>query len=91
MTFVAALLIAAASHPCAEDAQKLCPGVQPGQGRIAACLKQRLLEAASTDLRLTVERRILRRERDMLRHFATARPPYAPDEDEDNPARFSPN
>jgi len=35
-------------------------------------------------------RRILRRERDMLRHFATAPPPYAPAEDEDNPARFSP-
>jgi Lon protease-like protein len=53
--------------------------------------KQRLLEATSTDLRLTVERRILRRERDMLRRFATARPPYAPDEDEDNPPRLSPN
>ena len=23
---------------CKADAEKLCPGVQPGQGRIAACL-----------------------------------------------------
>ena len=25
---------------CAEDAQKLCAGVQPGGGRIIACLKE---------------------------------------------------
>ena len=25
---------------CKADADKLCPGVQPGGGRIAACLKQ---------------------------------------------------
>ena len=25
---------------CKADAEKLCPGVQPGGGRIAACLKQ---------------------------------------------------
>ena len=36
---VALILAAAASHPCMEDAQKLCQGIQPGGGRIAACLK----------------------------------------------------
>lgn len=25
---------------CKDDVAKLCPGVQPGQGRIAACLKE---------------------------------------------------
>ena len=39
MTILIALLLAAADHPCMADAQKLCPGVQPGKGRIAACLK----------------------------------------------------
>ena len=28
------------SKPCADDAAKLCPGVQPGQGRVAQCLKE---------------------------------------------------
>jgi hypothetical protein len=41
MTFLIALLLAqAADHPCVADAKRLCPGVQPGQGRIAACLKE---------------------------------------------------
>jgi hypothetical protein len=31
---------AAIQTACAEDAQKLCAGVQPGGGRIVACLKQ---------------------------------------------------
>ena len=35
----ALLLAAAAAHPCLADAQKLCPGIAPGGGRIAACLK----------------------------------------------------
>jgi len=39
MTLLMALLLAQA-HPCMADAQKLCPGVQPGKGRIAACLKE---------------------------------------------------
>ena len=40
MTILIALLLAqAAQHPCVDDAKRLCPGVQPGQGRIAACLK----------------------------------------------------
>lgn len=25
--------------PCKQDVQSLCPGVKPGEGRIAACLK----------------------------------------------------
>ena len=41
MTFLFAILLAqAAQHPCMDDAKKLCPGVEPGQGRIAACLKE---------------------------------------------------
>jgi hypothetical protein len=38
MTALIALLLAA-GHPCLEDARKLCAGIRPGQGRIAACLK----------------------------------------------------
>jgi hypothetical protein len=30
----------AARAACANDIQTLCPGVQPGGGRILACLKQ---------------------------------------------------
>src|ERR1022692_1027269 len=32
--------LAALRAACAEDAQKLCAGVQPGGGRIVACLKE---------------------------------------------------
>lgn len=38
--------------------------------------RQRLLEATSTDVRLLEERRILGRERDILRLYAKARAPY---------------
>ena len=31
---------ARAEQPCRPDVQKLCSGVQPGGGRIVACLKQ---------------------------------------------------
>jgi hypothetical protein len=45
MTLLLALLLAqAAEHPCMEDAKRLCPGVQSGQGRIAACLKEHQAE-----------------------------------------------
>ncbi len=41
MTILFAILLAqAAQHPCMDDAKKLCPGVEPGEGRIAACLKE---------------------------------------------------
>jgi hypothetical protein len=40
MTMLIALLLSAAAHPCADDAQRLCSGVKPGQGRVMACLKQ---------------------------------------------------
>lgn len=40
MTLLVAILLAQAAHPCVDDAKKLCPGVEPGQGRIAACLKE---------------------------------------------------
>lgn len=29
-----------AAGPCKTDAEKLCPDVQPGNGRIAACLRE---------------------------------------------------
>src|SRR5260370_29481549 len=32
--------LAAIRAACAQDAQKLCAGVQPGGGRIVACLKE---------------------------------------------------
>jgi hypothetical protein len=32
--------VAAARASCAGDLQRLCPGVQPGGGRLIACLKQ---------------------------------------------------
>jgi hypothetical protein len=38
LAFVA--LLAAAEHPCKEDAEKLCKGIEPGEGRIVQCLKQ---------------------------------------------------
>lgn len=53
--------------------------------------KQRLLEAPSTDARLTGEQRILGRERDILRLFATARAPYEPEEVEEYRIVLSPN
>jgi Golgi apparatus protein 1 len=37
---LAFLLAQAVQHPCVDDAKRLCPGVQPGQGRVAACLKE---------------------------------------------------
>jgi hypothetical protein len=40
MTLLIAILLAQASHPCMDDAKKLCGDVKPGQGRVAACLKQ---------------------------------------------------
>ena len=32
--------VGAAEHPCREDAERLCKGVEPGDGRIVQCLKQ---------------------------------------------------
>ncbi len=39
MLALALLLAQPVQHPCMADAQKLCPGVEAGQGRIAQCLK----------------------------------------------------
>jgi len=33
--------LAAVADACRDDVQKLCPGVQPGEGRIAACLRDK--------------------------------------------------
>jgi hypothetical protein len=32
---------AAIRHACAADFQKNCPGIKPGGGRLAACLKEK--------------------------------------------------
>jgi hypothetical protein len=34
--------VAQSGNPCAEDIKKHCAGIQPGAGRIAACLKPQL-------------------------------------------------
>ena len=48
MTLVIALLLAQAhTHPCMQDAEKLCKGITPGGGRIAACLKSHKSEVSS--------------------------------------------
>jgi hypothetical protein len=39
--------LAAIRAACADDAQKLCAGVQPGGGRIVACLKEHRLSRMS--------------------------------------------
>lgn len=44
-------------HPCAEDVKKFCSGVQPGEGRIRACLEQNF-----NDLSPMCKKRIARRE-----------------------------
>jgi len=31
-----------AGNPCGGDIKKLCPGIQPGEGRITACIKTQL-------------------------------------------------
>lgn len=38
--WAAAGVSAQPAGPCAEDAAKFCKGVQPGEGRLAECLKQ---------------------------------------------------
>ena len=53
--------------------------------------KQRLLEASSTDVRLTELRRILGRERALLERFGKAQPPYLTGPDERGRLLFSPN
>jgi hypothetical protein len=43
-----------AGNPCASDIKTLCAGIQPGEGRIKACIKSRL-----SDLSPTCEDRVL--------------------------------
>jgi len=38
------VLAAAADHPCLSDADRFCKGVEPGGGRIAACLNRHQAE-----------------------------------------------
>lgn len=62
LIFIAVLLSAPAfaedgagrDGPCKADAEKLCPGVKPGEGRIAACLREHkdvVSEACKTGIR----------------------------------------
>ena len=37
-----------AGKPCASDVNKLCTGIQPGEGRIKACIKSHLTELSPT-------------------------------------------
>ena len=48
--------VAQAGKPCADDIKKLCAGIQPGEGRIKACIKSHLTELSPTcqDVVLTV-------------------------------------
>ena len=48
--------VAQAGKPCASDIKTLCAGIQPGEGRIKACIKSHLTELSPTceDRLLTV-------------------------------------
>jgi len=48
--------VAQAGKPCADDIKKLCAGIQPGEGRIKACIKSHLTDLSPTcqDVVLTV-------------------------------------
>src|SRR5215831_20968122 len=48
--------VAQAGKPCASDIKTLCAGIQPGEGRIKACIKSHLTELspACQDRVLTV-------------------------------------
>src|SRR6516225_5705312 len=48
--------VAQTGKPCADDIKKLCAGIQPGEGRIKACIKSHLTELSPTcqDVVLTV-------------------------------------
>lgn len=39
--------VTAAEHPCKVDAERLCKGVEPGEGRILQCLKQHEAELSA--------------------------------------------
>ena len=60
LVILAALLMsgscamAQSGNPCAGDVKKLCAGIQPGEGRIKACMKSHL-----SDLSQTCEDRLL--------------------------------
>jgi hypothetical protein len=41
--------------PCYFDAEKLCPGVQPGEGRILQCLSRQMDKQISDACRKAVE------------------------------------
>src|SRR5215469_3380925 len=40
--------VAQADKPCASDIKILCAGIQPGEGRIKACIKSHLTELSPT-------------------------------------------
>jgi hypothetical protein len=40
--------VAQAGKPCASDIKTLCAGIQPGEGRIKACIKSHLTDLSQT-------------------------------------------
>jgi hypothetical protein len=47
LSFAAAASAEQNTHPCVDDAAKLCKGVEKGEGRIAKCLKEHEKELSS--------------------------------------------
>ncbi len=60
-------LTPAAVDPCAEDVARLCPGVKPGGGRVAGCLRKHESELGAA-CREKVERDV-ERARQFVREF----------------------
>jgi len=48
LTMAAGVLAEQVDRPCAADAEKLCKGVQAGEGRIARCMKEHEKELSPT-------------------------------------------
>lgn len=51
----------APAEACKEDAAKLCPDVKPGQGRIAACLKEHKEDVSKACKKAVAEHRRAKR------------------------------
>jgi Cysteine rich repeat len=63
---LSSVTLAQEARPCAEDAAKLCKGVQPGAGRIAQCMKEHANELSPAC------KENMREMRERARNFAKA-------------------